>query len=734
MRKHPKRILSLLLALVLCLGLLPMTALADWTNEGDLEDVRVITDNKGAKTDPGIGGNTDDLEDIRIITDNKGANSNPAPGGNEDEGDLDYIFIITDNQGSNTSGSGGSAEPAVQVHLTIDASPGKFTNGNTTETLTGRLYGNGNSIKVTSQNLIFSGDYTPVREGYTFTGWFTGDGQPALGVEFSTDTTFYAHWEEQAASGGGVGEGQRTTFELNANGGTVSPKTFTVEGEWGALKIVGKLPTPTRSGYTFKGWYIDGKLVDESKPITSSAPFPVAQWERIKITPAVSASPTQIEAGTEKVEVTLSCTTSGAMLDWRPFERLLFGGGKPADAETAVRQYINGNNPNGPSGLKLTDIRFEGSYEVDSSAYPYELYPQGVCPTPKLILTFEGKAVAGESLYIYMEPGCFVQPVTKNEHLVLTESSDQIFNSTKLSIPITGTVASANPNGPFTVKFDLNFADKSKEKASERPKAQTIAKGSAVSLPDGSKLTPPSDASEFYAWCVATKDEKGETVLFPWRESDAVTADMTLYAGWIRKGTVVKDGEGIKPVDSTGTSKPGGTTETVSKAVFADVVKSSPFAPAISWAVDKNITKGTSLTTFSPNNTCTRGHILTFLWRSQGSPEPTVVNPYKDEIPNAFQKAAVWAHEKGLVTGDTFGSSAPCTRASSVTYMWKLAGSPEAKAASFKDVAASSDYAKAVSWAVEQGVTNGTGDGTSFSPENTCTRGQIVTFLYRAYK
>lgn len=166
---------------------------------------------------------------------------------------------------------------------------------------------------------------------------------------------------------------------------------------------------------------------------------------------------------------------------------------------------------------------------------------------------------------------------------------------------------------------------------------------------------------------------------------------------------------------------------------FKDVASSSPFYDAIAWAVEKGITNGTTPTTFAPGTTCTTGHILTFLWRSQGSPEPTIANPFKDEIPGAFQKAAIWAHEKGLVSGDTFGSAAPCTRAASVTYMWKLAGSPEAKAASFKDVDASSDYAKAISWAVEKGVTNGTGDGTTFSPENTCTRGQIVTFLYRAY-
>ena len=165
---------------------------------------------------------------------------------------------------------------------------------------------------------------------------------------------------------------------------------------------------------------------------------------------------------------------------------------------------------------------------------------------------------------------------------------------------------------------------------------------------------------------------------------------------------------------------------------FKDVASTSPFYNAILWAVEQGVTNGTTPTTFSPGVTCSTGHILTFLWRANGSPEPTIENPYKDEIPNAFKKAAIWAHEKGLVSGDTFGSAVPCTRAASVTYMWKLAGSPKAKAASFKDVAASSDYAGAVAWAVEQGVTKGT-SATTFAPENICTRGQIVTFLYRAY-
>ena len=502
---------------------------------------------------------------------------------------------------------------------------------------------------------------------------------------------------------------------------------------------MGKLPTPTRPGYRFKGWYIDGKLVDESKPITSTAPIPVAQWEWIKVTPGITSSPSQVEAGTEKVEVTVSCTTAGIMLDWRPFERILFSGGsKPSDVEAAVKKYIHKNNPNDSSGLKLTDIRYEGDYnwdKHDDSAYPANLYPEGVCPTPQLVLTFEGKAAAGQYLSFSVEPECFVRPVTKDEHIVLTESKSDMFTYSKTGVSITGEAAASSKDGPFTVKFDLNYKDAPK---SEVPKEKTVVKGNAVPLPDGSKLTPPASSLEFYAWGILNeKDGK----LYPWKESNPVTEDMTLYAGWVKKGSAVKAGQAIeaKPAETTKpseTQKPAETTkpaETPAAPAFTDVAATSPFAKAISWAVEKKITNGTTPTTFAPGTTCTRGHILTFLWRSQGSPEPTIANPYKDEIPGAFQKAAIWAHEKGLVSGDTFGSAVPCTRASSVTYMWKLAGGPEAKAASFKDVDASSDYAKAISWAVEQGVTNGTGDGTTFSPENTCTRGQIVTFLFRAY-
>ena len=175
------------------------------------------------------------------------------------------------------------------------------------------------------------------------------------------------------------------------------------------------------------------------------------------------------------------------------------------------------------------------------------------------------------------------------------------------------------------------------------------------------------------------------------------------------------------------------TPTTPSTPKFTDIAANAYYADAVAWAVEKDITAGTSDTTFSPESTCTTAQILTFLWRSQGQPEPTIKNQFTDvKESDYFHKAALWASEKGLISGSTFGGNTPCTRAATVTYLWKLAGSPSAPAASFADIPGDSEYASAVAYAVSEKITAGT-SATTFSPEATCTRGQIVTFLYRAY-
>ena len=169
---------------------------------------------------------------------------------------------------------------------------------------------------------------------------------------------------------------------------------------------------------------------------------------------------------------------------------------------------------------------------------------------------------------------------------------------------------------------------------------------------------------------------------------------------------------------------------------FNDVKPGDYFYDAVNWAVEKGITTGTSATTFSPNASCTRAQIVTFLWRASGSPEPkTASNPFTDVAANAYYcKAVLWAVENGITTGTsatTFSPDAPCTRAQGVTFLWRANGSKAASAAaSFTDVASDAYYAPAVAWAAEQNVTGGVGNGL-FSPDTPCTRAQNVSMLYR---
>lgn len=181
------------------------------------------------------------------------------------------------------------------------------------------------------------------------------------------------------------------------------------------------------------------------------------------------------------------------------------------------------------------------------------------------------------------------------------------------------------------------------------------------------------------------------------------------------------DGRATYAIFEGAGTAPGGTA-------FADVSADAYYAAPVEWAVAQSITSGTSDTTFSPDDTCTKAQIITFLWRAAGSPEPQSAVAFSDVAADAYYaKATAWAAENGMAEGSTFDPEAPCTRLMAVEFMWKQAGSPGAAQASFADV--SSD---AVNWALEQGVTSGTSD-TTFSPDDTCTRGQIVTFLYRAF-
>ena len=170
---------------------------------------------------------------------------------------------------------------------------------------------------------------------------------------------------------------------------------------------------------------------------------------------------------------------------------------------------------------------------------------------------------------------------------------------------------------------------------------------------------------------------------------------------------------------------------------FVDVKASDYYYDAVLWAAQNGITSGTDAEHFSPNQPCTRAQIVTFLWRAAGSPEPKAMSSFADVSTDAYYaKAVAWAVENGITTGTGDGKFSPdatCTRAQSVTFLFCAIGKLVDSKAEFSDVLTDSYYANAVAWAVENGVTNGIGDGL-FGPDNSCTRAQIVTFLFRAYQ
>lgn len=222
-------------------------------------------------------------------------------------------------------------------------------------------------------------------------------------------------------------------------------------------------------------------------------------------------------------------------------------------------------------------------------------------------------------------------------------------------------------------------------------------------------LKPENPVKEGYIFAGWFVDREFST---PYSFDDPVRRTITLYAKWVDPDSVV---------------------------MFRDVSPSDYFYDAVQWAVIMDITAGTSGTTFSPNDDCTRAHIATFLWKAAGKPEPkSTENPFIDvDKSDYFYKAVLWAVENGITAGTGGGKFSPhavCTRAQALTLIWKAADKPEAKAgaASFSDVKSDAYYADAVNWAYDSEITAGTGGG-KFSPDRNCTRAQIVTFLYRAF-
>ena len=311
-----------------------------------------------------------------------------------------------------------------------------------------------------------------------------------------------------------------------------------------------------------------------------------------------------------------------------------------------------------------------------------------------------------------------------------------------------GTLENSNTTGTYEIVFE------------EKPAFQTTDNYD-IEVVDTGKLTINSRSSgssggsgvSTYPVSVTTP-KNGKVTVSPSNAAKgaAVTVTVTPDSGYEMDKLTVTDASG-KTISTTdkGNGKftftmPNGkvsvsatfkqTTVTPPSTGFVDVPASAYYADAVKWAVEKGITTGTSATTFSPEASCTRAQMVTFLWRAAGSPAPKATTTAFTDLDKSayYYDAVLWAVEQGITTGTsatTFSPNATVTRGQTVTFLYRFAGQPAVSgSSSFTDVNSSDYYAAAVQWAKEQWITSGT-TATTFSPSNDCTRGQIVTFLYR---
>lgn len=304
------------------------------------------------------------------------------------------------------------------------------------------------------------------------------------------------------------------------------------------------------------------------------------------------------------------------------------------------------------------------------------------------------------------------------------------------------------------VEKAIDAVDRTKSKA-EQAKVDAMAQkiNDAIAALEKKPSSSSSGSSRpRYDVTTPSKPENGSVTVDPERarSGSRVTVTVTPDSGYKLGELVVTDRDGKKlELTDKGNGQytftmPSGKVEVAAEFVkeveispFADVATDAYYYDAVKWAVEKGVTNGVSETLFGPDQACTRAQIVTFLWRAAGSPEPKSGSSFADVAADAYYaKAVAWAVENGITKGTsetTFHPDETCTRAQGVTFLYRALGKLAAAQAGFTDVAADSYYADAVNWAAENGVTNGISE-TLFGPDGSCTRAQIVTFLYRAYQ
>ena len=498
------------------------------------------------------------------------------------------------------------------------------------------------------------------------------------------------------------------TWQLNISGGTITGSTG-VYIKSGTTNITGGtiIATGDEAAYEYKG---DGANSTGQAVVIDKCAYPGG-------TPNVTISGGTFIA--EKASNVIGSYTGGADQDTDPVEKFVTGGSFSSSLKDtgyladSLNAELNSNSGADPYTYYTTVEEAKEAAKQQGGGTVTDLTSNSATEFT-VTLKFDDGATADQLLTV-AENGIVVLPTPthsgKYEFRYWTDGTNTYAAGSEYTVTKEATLTAvwrytgSSSSGSSSSRYTVSVPSAANGTVSVTP--TSASKGTTVTI-----TVKPNDGYELDKLTVT--DQSGNRLSLTDKGSGKYTFTMP---------------SGKVSVDVT-------FSKIAAAVNFRDVAQSDYFYDAVQWAVEKGITEGTGANTFSPDASCTRAQMVTFLWRTSGSPAPqNAVNPFRDvHASDYYYDAVLWAVENGITSGtgaDTFSPSATVTRGQTVTFLYRAAGSPAVSGSSFSDVAANAYYANAVAWADKTGITSGTGNG-KFSPNADCTRAQIVTMLYRA--
>ena len=579
-------------------------------------------------------------------------------------------------------------------------------------------------------------DYTgqtdkPTRAGYTFSQW-----EAVTVSQGSTTKNVYtdAH-----------------SWSLTSLTVTVSPASAnTYVGD--AVTLIATVSEPvTGFDYSYQ-WYSNtsnstegGTAISEAASATYSPNITAGTTYYYCVVTVTNGSDTTsattavvpVTVASQAGSVTISNNKTAATYGDKPFT-FTYEASKAATVTSSNPSVATVRDNNGTvtvtivgAGTTEISVSFDADTDYSAASDKFTLTVNKATPTVSIIAE-PASLVGGGTVKLT------VSGVPEGGTVTVTQRDDRGSADKTLDLTANGEISVCLSNTTAKYTFTVVYADDDNYNGDNASCEVSVTRRHTSSVTPGNTVSVPSTPN-------------GTVTVTPSNASKGTNVTVTVKPneGYELGSLAVKDASGnLLPLTDLGNgkfsfvmpaSKVSVEAEFVKTAAtsFADVPANAYFADAVKWAVDKGITNGLSDTMFGPYESCTRAQIVTFLWRAAGSPEPKAMSSFTDVPASAYYaKAVAWAVENGITNGMTateFAPDATCTRGQSVTFLHRALKGTASGSANFTDVKSDAFYADAINWAVANNVTNGTSN-TTFSPNADCTRAEIVTFLYRAYQ